>query len=215
MSELISLIIAALFGVWAYKKGLFATWAFLFNVIIAVYLGLMLTSPVLSWAGQRLNFLGSYANVVVMVVIAAVYFIITNYLSSTFLTTTYYAIFPVIVDKISSPILGFVGGFVLVNFILFAVAISPLKEISLVSKYLPDDIEKSSGRVVNTCGFVSGLSLQYGDKNIAKAVEVVSRSNIQNHTCPAKIAPKVNPPVPSQPAPAVKKKSNRIPELNE
>ena len=112
MSELISLIIAALFGVWAYKKGLFATWAFLFNVIIAVYLGLMLTSPVLSWAGQRLNFLGSYANVVVMVVIAAVYFIITNYLSSTFLTTTYYAIFPVIVDKISSPILGFVGEFV-------------------------------------------------------------------------------------------------------
>ncbi|MFA5293430.1 MAG: hypothetical protein WC496_10400 [Phycisphaerae bacterium] len=55
MTGIISLIVAALFGLWGYKKRLFPAWSFAFNVIIAVYLGVMLTPNILESAGGLLD----------------------------------------------------------------------------------------------------------------------------------------------------------------
>jgi len=206
MSGIISLIVAALFGLWGYKKRLFPAWAFAFNVIIAVYLGVMLTPNILELAGGLLDSLGSYANVTVMIVLAVLYFVIVHFLSTIYLTGTYCISFHKMVDSGGGLILGFAGGLLIANFILFSIAASPLKEISLVSKYLPACMEQSSGNhVINACRFVSNCSLQYGDKNIAKAIEIISRTDAANQPQPKTAAPKAKLPDSNQASPSLKK----------
>jgi uncharacterized membrane protein required for colicin V production len=203
MSEIISLIVAVLFGVWGYKKRLFPAWAFAFNVIIAVYLAVMLTPNILKLAGGLLDTLGSYANVTVMIVLAVLYFVIAHFLSTIYLTGTYCISFHKVVDYGGGLILGFAGGLLIAHFILFSVAASPLKEISLVSKYLPAGMEQSSGKhIVNACRFVSSCSLQYGDTNIAKAIEIISGTAPANQ--PQTAVPKTKLPDSNQMTPSKK-----------
>lgn len=205
MSGIISLIVAALLGYWGYHKRLFPAWAFIFNVLVAVYLGLMLSPVILEAqsAGGLLNFLGPYVNVVIMLIITALYFFIAQLLSLHFLTNTYSVSFPLWVDNLGGLVLGFIGGFIIANFLLFAINISPIKNIKFVSKYVPDN----SGRtIVHSCQFVSSLSLQLGDLAIAKAYEIITRPLItepKKKETPKPAAPsanqmpqhpKVNPP---------------------
>lgn len=179
ISIIISLIVAVLFGLWGYGKKLFPVWAFAFNVIIAVYLGVMLTPSVLKLAGERLEFLGAYTNVTVMLATAILYFVIAQLLSSKYLTGSYCVSFNEAANNAGGAILGFAGGFLIANFVLFAVTASPAKDISVVARFIPTDMEKTSSKqVVRACKFVSGFSLQYGDKNITKAIETISQRSI-------------------------------------
>jgi len=210
LSIIIALIVAVLFGLWGYSKRLYPVWAFAFNVIIAVYLGVMLTPTILETAGELLESLGAYAHVTVMMAMAILYFIIAQFLSTKCLTGAYCVSFHKVVDNAGGLILGFVGGFLIANFILFAIAVSPLKEIPLVSKYIPADMEKTSGKqVVKACKFVSGFSLQYGDKCISKAIETISRRSV------LQIPLKTITPEANQPKPVLEHPQNTVPDSNE
>jgi uncharacterized membrane protein required for colicin V production len=216
MVLIFTLIIAGFFGLWGYKKGLFAVWPFAFNAILAVYLGLMLTPMVLDLAGEYLDPLGPSANITVMFLITLIYFIIMQFISFICLTKTFCISFPKPVDTIGGAILAFAGGLLITNFILFTIAISPLRDISDISKYLPAGMENSSrGHIINACEFVSTCSLQYGDKNICKAIEIVSRSE-PKPSIPVAIKPnpvksdQTTAAPPKQPKPSRK----AIPEVN-
>jgi hypothetical protein len=193
MILIFTVTIAVLFGLWGYKKGLFAVWPFAFNAVIAVYLGVMLTPTILGLTGGCLDILGSSANIIVMFLVAIIYFIIAQSLCFSYLTKTFCISLPRQVDIIGGAILAFAGGLLITNFILFTVAISPLRDISYISNYLPAGMENSSGdHVINACQVVSVCSLQYGDKNICKAIKIVSRSESSKPkpSIPAKIKPK-------------------------
>ncbi|MFA5293431.1 MAG: hypothetical protein WC496_10405 [Phycisphaerae bacterium] len=146
-----------------------------------------------------------------MVVLAVLYFVIAQSLSTIYLTGTYCISFHKMVDNGGGVILGFAGGLLIANFVLFSIAASPLKEISSISKCLPAGMEKSSGKhVINACRFVSGCSLQYGDKNIAKAIEIISRTACTNQPQPKIVVPKIVAPKPKLPdsnqtSPSIKK----------
>jgi hypothetical protein len=213
---IITLIVALIFALWGYGKKLFPVWAFAFNVIIAVYLGVMLAPTIVESAGQRLDFLKAYADIAVMLAIAIVYFVIAQFLSNRYLTGSYCVSFPKAVNDIGAAILAFAAGFLIANFILFAVATSPLKGISIVSRCIPADMAKTSSKpVVKACKFVSGVSLQYGDKNICKAIETISwRCEVQ--TPPKAATPKdANLPTPNQPEPITEQPRYIVPDLNE
>ncbi len=217
LSIIIVLIVAVLFGLWGYGKRLYPVWAFAFNVIMAVYLGVMLTPTILETAGERLESLGTYDNVTVMVATAFLYFLIAQLLCTKYQTGTYSVSFPKWVDNTGGLILGLAGGFLIANFILFAIAVSPLKENPLVSKYtpIPAGMERASGKhIVNACEFVSSCSLQYGDKSVLKAIEVISRPGVQ--TPPKATEPKVNPADSNQATSAPKQQfKNRTSDSNE
>lgn len=214
MVLIFTLIIAGFFGLWGYKKGLFAVWPFAFNAILAVYLGLMLTPMVLDLAGEYLDRLGPSANITVMFLVALIYFIIVQFISFTYLTKTFCISLPRLVNTIGGAILAFASGLLITNFILFTIAISPLRDISDISKYLPAGMENSSrGHIVNACQFVSTCSLQYGDKNICKAIEIVSRT-YQKPSIPIETRP--NPVKSDQTTTTAPKQSRKvIPELNQ
>jgi hypothetical protein len=209
ISIIISLIVAVLFGLWGYGKKLFPVWAFAFNVIIAVYLGVMLTPSILEPAGEMLKSLGTYTNVTVMLAVAIIYFVIAQFLSTNYLTGTYCVSFNKAANNAGGLILGFAGGFLIANFVLFVIAASPLKEISWVEKCIPADMEKTSGKqIVKACKFVSGFSLQYGDKSISKAIETISRRSL------VQIPPKTITPQANQPKPALEQPQNTVPDSN-
>ncbi len=213
---IIALIVAVIFGLWGCGKKLFPIWAFAFNVIIAVYLGVMLAPTIAESAGQRLEFLDAYADIAVMLATAIIYFIIAQFLSTKYLTGTYCVSFPKAVNDIGGAILAFAGGFLIANFVLFAVSASPLKGISIASRCIPADMEKTSSKsVIKACKFVSGVSLQYGDKNICKAIETISlRSEVQ--VPPQTATPKdANLPTSNQPEPILERPSSTTPDLNE
>ena len=214
MVLIFTLIIAGFFGLWGYKKGLFAVWPFAFNAILAVYLGVMLAPMVLDLAGEYLDSLGSSANITVMFLITLIYFIISQFISFIYLTKTFCVSLPRLVDTICGAILAFAGGLLITNFILFTIAISPLRDISYISKYLPAGMENSSREhIINACQFVSTCSLQYGDKNICKAIEIVSRT-YQKPSIPIETRP--NPVKSDQTTTTAPKQSRRtIPESNE
>jgi hypothetical protein len=221
MTCIFTLIVAALFGLWGYKKGLFAVWPFAFNTVLAVYLGVMITPMVLDLAGEYLDFLGPSANITVMFLVALIYFIIAQSISFIYLTKTFCISLPRLVDTIGGAILAFAGGLLITNFILFTIAISPLKDISYISKYLPAGMENSSrDHVINACQIVSACSLQYGDMKICKAIKIVSRSECQKPSiCQKPAIPVETKPKPiesNQTTTTPPKQSRRtIPEANE
>jgi hypothetical protein len=208
MALIISLIIAVFFGLWGYKKGLFAIWPFAFNTALAVYLGVMLTPAILDMAGGYFNSLGPSANAVVMFSVTFIYFIIAQFISFIYLTKTFAISLPRLVDIIGGGILAFAGGLLITNFIIFTLTISPVRDISYVSRYIPvDNLENSSRRhIINACQFVSTCSLQYGGESISKSVDIVSRTKSRN----AAASPYGMTTVPRQ-----KQRQKSITELNE
>ena len=206
MSGFIVLIVAASFGLWGYHKRLYPVWAFTFNVLIAVYLGLMLTPTILEIesAGEMLKKVGPYANVLVMTLTAVIYLVIAQFISSNFLTKTYCISFHKWVDNIGGMVLGFTAGLIIINFIFFVLAASPLKSIPKVSKFIPNN---TGDTVIHSCKFVSELSLQYGDKNIAKAIEIINQPPVfsDSNSCDPK----------TESVPQNTQSKRTIPDINE
>jgi uncharacterized membrane protein required for colicin V production len=219
MTFFISLIIAILFGLWGYKKGLFAVWPFAFNTVLAVYFGIMLTPTILDMAGQYLKPLGTSASVIVMFTVAFIYFVMAQLISFVYLTKTFCISLPRLLDIIGGAILAFLGGLLIANFMFFTIAVSPFKDISYISKYLPADMENSSRRhIFKACEFVANCSLQYEDKQILTAIEVVSRSADNKPLIPAETKPaepKAKPKQVESSGPASKQHKQTIPEINE
>jgi len=187
MSVIISIIVAAIFALWGYHKKLYPTWAFVFNVVVAAYLGLMITPAVFDWKpiGGLLAILGPYAKVLLMFIVTALYLVVSQLLSTFYLTTTYCVSFPKLFDDFGGMLLGFFGGYVIASIVLFLLAASPLKNDSLTSKFIPDNSGKA---VIKACRFVSSISLQLGDENIDKAAGLLKILPVTKSTPPRVVA---------------------------
>jgi hypothetical protein len=175
VSTIIAIIIAAVFGLWGYHKRLYPMWAFLFNVLIAAYLAIVLTPMVLNIAvvGELAGRLGTWANAAVLLTIFGVYLALSQLLSFYYLTNTYCVSFPRFVDDFGGAFLGFVGGYITANILLFALAISPLNEHALTQKFIPDNDGRT---IVKACRYISSFSLQGVDDDLIKAIEKIKAS---------------------------------------
>ena len=218
MSVLIALIIAAIFGLWGYHKRLYPAWAFLFNVLVAAYLGIVLTPVFLNiqQAGGLLSLLGPWANAAIMLAIFLIYFALSQLLSSFYLTNTYCVSFPRFIDDFGGAIVAFAGGYILANILLFALAVTPLNNHPITKTYIPDN----DGRAVVKAGrYISSFSLQF-DNNIVNAIEKIKTlesvaKKDQNKSDENKNTPAINneqaESVISQNTPA---EPNKIPDTN-
>lgn len=147
-------------------------WAFLFNVLIATYLALVLTPAVLEIkaVGELTGFLGTWTNAAILLAIFGIYLALSQLLSFYYLTNTYCVSFPRLVDDFGGALLGFAGGYITANILLFALAISPLNGNSFTQKFIPDN---DGHTVVNACRYISSFSLQGIDDDLLKAIEKI------------------------------------------
>ena len=186
MIILVAIVVGVVFAVVGIRKGFFSTWAILFNILISIYLSIMIT-PVLV---DRILFLGrtSYHVAGCVVVVGIVFFAILHTIASSFLTETFEVSFPKLFNSAAAAILGFLTGYLLLNFVLFAICITPVSQQPIMKIFCGDDALGSvtMPAVRGACNFVNKVSLQRYEDGPKKAAELLLVKS-QNRNDPNKV----------------------------
>jgi hypothetical protein len=175
MPKLIILVIGLVFAFIGYRKTWYPSWAFLFNVLIAVYLGVMTASQIVDRFSIVREYLGDYSYSALIFMVAVIIFIVLQLLSFKFFTAVFVVSFPRILNTAGAAFLGFLTGSVLAGFLFFLITITPLSDFPVVKlltqgKQTPSHI---NGVVLTSCDFVHGISLQADPKAIDNQMEKI------------------------------------------
>jgi len=157
-------VVFALIGI---RLGFYRMWAVLFNILVSIYLGVMLTPAMVKIIPSMENFY--YHRPLSVAAIAIVAFAVLQTIAVT-LIGAFEVSFPKMFNNIGSVILGFLSGYLLVIFVLFVICVIPFSKQGLVS--WQRRLKPTAARpVVKVCDFVGSASLHVCD---GVALEVVS-----------------------------------------
>lgn len=143
------------------KKRLFPMWAVLFNMLVSIYLGVML-SPLaveLIFGSES----SGYHKAGCVGGIAVAVFAILQTIAICWLTGKFSVSFPRLFNNIGSGFLGFFSGYLAVTFLFFVVCLMPFSsEQPVVKKICESGGSKqiAAKSIEKACGFVGALSLQ-------------------------------------------------------
>ena len=205
MEKILSIIIAVIFGLYAYKKGLFSTWPLVFNILMAIYLGIMLSPFVIEFTGDYIEPLGDFKNITILLTVSVSYFAIAQLLTFVYLTGTFCVSLSPVVEKILSPLIGAAAGFAAVSFCFFCLTVSGISDVPFAGRIVPTRTQaaKSPG-VSKACSAICILSIQCDNGNIEKAMKYLC-------TIPKK-SREISPSEPNEPS---KNNSNSTPGFND
>lgn len=175
MYKFIILIVALGFAWIGYKKTWYPAWAFLFNVIVAIYLGVMIAPQIVENLSIIQTYLGNFAYSGCILAIAAVFFIIAQLLTFRYLTAVYSVSFPLLLNSIGSAVVGFFIGAAIAGFVIFLVNISPPAGSKFVGFFTGAKLsqEKANTVVYKTCNFVHSISLQQHPTSVSEQMEKI------------------------------------------
>ncbi len=156
------LIIAVglIFAIFGYKKTWYPSWAFLFNTLISIYIGIMTAPQIVDKIPFIREHLNDFAYSAGILAAAVIVFVIAQFLSSRFLTSACHVSFPKILDNAGAAVLNFAAGLVLAGFLLFLTTIIPLGDYP-TAKFLTkiSQISDEAGVVVrSSCNFIHSVS---------------------------------------------------------
>jgi hypothetical protein len=166
-----AIAMGVVFAVCGYRWGFYTIWAMLFNLLISIYLGVMLSPtvagflPTLFPAAARQSE-GSFWYVYAAIVagVAMVSFIILQITATAYFTGTFNISLPKLIEKLGSLFIGFVAGYALWGFICFLILIMPIKkDQSILFKSFtadPNSKEISMPTISKVTNTVNAVSLQ-------------------------------------------------------
>ncbi len=162
MPKLIIIVVGLVFALIGYRKTWYPSWAYLFNVLIAVYISIMITPQVVDKLAVVRHYLGGYSYAVFALTVAAVIFAVMHFLSFRYFTVAANVPFLKICDSVGAAILGFLTGVVIAGFLLFLIAITPLSKYSMVKNFTQgrQDPDRISCVIAGSCHFIHDISLQ-------------------------------------------------------
>jgi hypothetical protein len=174
MYKFIILIVALGFAWLGYKKTWYPAWAFLFNVIVAIYLGVMAAPQIVNALPIR-EYLGDFAYSGTMLAIAMVFFVIAQFATFRYLTAVYCVSFPSLLNSIGAAILGFFTGAAIAGFVIFLINISPSKNSGFVGFFTGAKLSQKEANTVvyKTCNFVHDISLQQHPTSVSEQMEKI------------------------------------------
>lgn len=120
----IGILIAVGFAYSAFKLGFYHAWTMLFNVVIAVYLGIRL-GPVIE---EFVPMGGRYSGTLSLLAAGLVPFLILHAISYAFLLGQFEVTFPRILNRLGSGLLGFLAGFLIWSFASLIVCTTPFPD---------------------------------------------------------------------------------------
>ena len=164
-----AILVGIAFAVIGIKQGFFVIWSTLFNISIAVYLGVMVTPWII---GMVANNLVSYYHCAVCVLIVGItVFTLLQVVTSVFFTGTYDVSFPRFFENIAGALVGFLSGYLVCTFLFFVIGITPLSSGDMVTSLFGERGFAASGSppVVAVCDIVGAVSLQ-GYKGVAEEI---------------------------------------------
>jgi len=126
-----SILVSGLFAWHAIKMGFYETWAFVFNIIISIYLAVFLRPIIANIPGVGDT---PYINALTMAATATGAFLILHGISYTFITGQFRVSFPRIFDTLGAGFLGFLAGFLVWSFAGLLICITPISQNSFVKK---------------------------------------------------------------------------------
>jgi hypothetical protein len=126
----IGILIALVFVASTLKLGLYNAWTMLFNVLIAVYLGIRLGPFVENFIPAG----GEYQTTLGVLAVGLVTFVILHGISYAFLIGQFDVTFPHAIAKLGSAVLGFLAGFLVWSFIILLICTTPFSQ----NKFLKD-----------------------------------------------------------------------------
>jgi hypothetical protein len=180
------------------KKGLYETWTFLFNVVIAVYLGLTL-GPVL---GQLLGIEGRGSRAFVMLGAAVICLTVLYGISYVIFLSQFHVTFPKILDAAGGGLLGFAAGFLVWSFVTFLVSISPLGDSTILAKigFNSESLRSNTNYMTWWTGIIEAVvSTQKKEIDLDQTVDALVK-NAAKAARTAKTTAEPNEPKPAGPA---------------
>ncbi len=156
----IAVVFGILLGMIGVKRGFLKTWAMLFNILISIYIGVMLSPTFVAFRPEMQQ--ESYYLAVFIVVTSLVIFAILQWIVGGFFSDSMECFCPKIFDTLGAAILGFLGGFCIISFVFVVVCIMPFSEMPILKGVCGDgsSTPTSVEGVVKACDFVSTVSLQ-------------------------------------------------------
>ncbi|MFA6187241.1 MAG: hypothetical protein WC770_08550 [Phycisphaerae bacterium] len=175
MYRFIILITALGFAWLGYKKTWYPAWAFLFNIIVAIYLGVMAAPQIIDKLPIIRTELGDFAYSGTMLSLAVVFFIIAQLATFRYLTAVYCVSFPSLLNSIGAAILGFFTGAAIAGFVIFLINISPPQGSKYVAFFTGAKLsqEKANTVVYKTCNFVHSVSLQQHPTSVSEQMKKI------------------------------------------
>lgn len=162
MYKFIILIVALGFAWIGYKKTWYPAWAFLFNVIVAIYLGVMAAPQIIENLPIIKTYFGDFTYSGTMLSIAVLFFVIAQLATLRYLTAVYCVSFPSLLNSVGAAVLGFFTGAAIAGFVIFLINISPPQGSKYVAFFTGAKLsqEEANKVVYKTCNFVHSISLQ-------------------------------------------------------
>jgi len=170
------IIIGLVFALLCYKKTWYPSWAFLFNILISIYIGIMTAPQIVDkipFIRERLN---DFAYSAGILAVAVIIFIVVQFLSVRFLIAGHRASFPKILNSIGAAVLGFVAGLIITGFLFFLINITPLPNWPAVDRFFAQhdrNSEKASSFVLGPCNFVHSISFHAQTVGVEKQMEKI------------------------------------------
>lgn len=160
--------IALLVGIIGARKGFFAMWGTFFNVLVAIYLGVMLT-PLIIGTFQKEG-VSCYCCAGCVGGISLFVFAILEVIAYCCFFKDGKVVLPWLLDTLGAGMLGFVCGYIVCSFVFLVIGIMPV-ESPFERNFFDKEklVATGKGPVVKSCDFVGGISLQF-KKGVAKQV---------------------------------------------
>jgi len=192
----IGILVGGLFAWLAFKLGFYSTWAISFNIVLAVYLGL-LAGPVLIELVPAAD-TGAYGTGLAVLTTAAAAFVVLHCICYTFITGRFNVTFPSLLDNLGSVVLGFCVGFLVWSFIAFLVYISPIAKNNLARTvgFNRRARETVTANLNWWCGIVDRFTAHPNRPTVSKQIEQLLKNAHRTHD---PNAPHADTPEPNQP----------------
>ena len=127
-------ILAGGLCIWyAIRIGFYETWAMLFNVVIAIYIALFLTQPILNIIPEEASNIRC-CEALTLIVLAIGAFLILHGVTYILFTSQFKVTFPGIFDILFAGILGFFGGFLILSFAVLIIFLTPFGAYAGIEK---------------------------------------------------------------------------------
>ena len=158
----LAILIGVLSAVLAVKKSTFhAMWLILFNLSVSFYTGIMVTPSILKMFPRDVNMYG-FHTVASVLVITILTYVILHTITVIWLGFNIEISLPVVCEKIGTPVLGFMTGFIVYSFVLLLICIMPfmakMREESENSVSFATRV--ATKPILSVCNFISKASLQ-------------------------------------------------------
>lgn len=152
-----SFIASLIFGWFTKKYGFASMWISLFNLLISIYLGIMLTPTIVGFIPA---FSEVYYKVICSFVVTVIVFVILKSVVYFYLEHALDAVMPELFSKIAGGVAGFFMMLIILNFLIFngfAIASNVIKSNDMKFQ---SDFKKSSSMVLSSCNLIHGLAGQ-------------------------------------------------------